>query len=59
MSNKKAKLYARILAIVLSVLMVAGMAYYTIYMIVENARAEKEEEKKEANAQELPYTFSV
>lgn len=36
--TSKAKLAARILAIVLAVLMVTGMAYYTIYMLVLKAQ---------------------
>ena len=50
MSNKKSTPAVRILAIILSVLMVVSMAFYTIYMIVDSikqAQAEKEKEEQE------------
>ncbi|MBE6554724.1 MAG: hypothetical protein E7663_00625 [Ruminococcaceae bacterium] len=50
MKKSTKKLATQILAIVLSVLMVVSIAYFTVYMIVENARSEKEEEKQSADA---------
>lgn len=50
MSNKKSTPAVRILAIILSILMVVSMAFYTIYMIVDSikqAQAEKEKEEQE------------
>ena len=45
--NKKKKLTVQILAIVLSVLMVLSIAFYTVFMIVDSIKAKKEAEKKE------------
>ena len=47
MSKKRSKLYARILAIILSVLMVVSMAYFSIYMVVETL---KNKDKTETTA---------
>ena len=47
MSKKTKKLSAQILAIVLSALMVLSIAFYTIYMIVDNIKAKKAEKEKE------------
>lgn len=44
-------LATRILAIVLSVLMVVGIAYYTIAMIVDSVKANKETEKEETKTE--------
>ena len=56
--NNKAKLAARILAIVLAVLMVTGMAYYTISLLILNAQKE-DDTKKSVQAVEfvLPDTL--
>ncbi|MBQ9801663.1 MAG: hypothetical protein IJW51_01145 [Clostridia bacterium] len=61
MSNKKAKLSARILAIILCVLMVVSLAFYSIYMIVDAIRGDETEESDEHNHAAAPvdYTFSV
>ena len=60
MSKKTSKFYARLLAIVLSVLMVVSMAFYTVYMIVENIKEAKEEEEKAESTAAIPsYTFTI
>ena len=48
MSKKRSKLYARILAIVLSLLMVVSMAYFSIYMVVETIKNKNKTEKTAA-----------
>lgn len=64
MSNKKkSKIAARILAIVLCVLMVVSMAFYTIYMIVDNIKAangknENQGEQKQATTT-VEYTINI
>ena len=47
MSKNKKKFAAQILAIILSVLMVVSVAFYTIFMIVDGIKAKKEADKKE------------
>ena len=42
--NKKAKFYARSLAIVLSILMIVSVAYISIYMAVETVKSRKKTE---------------
>ena len=49
-NNSKAKFAARLLAIILSALMVLSMAFYTFYMIFVELTAKDEEEKKDAYA---------
>ena len=51
----KSKLLAKILAIVLCVLMVVSMAFYTIYMIVENVK----NANKESAQATLPVEYAV
>ena len=50
MSNKKSTPAARILAIVLAILMVVSMAFYTIYMIVDSIKGSDEEKNQEQEA---------
>ena len=49
-NNSKAKFAARLLAIILSALMVLSMAFYTFYMIFVELTSKKDEEKKDAYA---------
>ena len=63
MKKMKSKLLVKILAIILCVLMVTSMAFYTIYMIVENVKdANKEEESHDGHehaASPVEYTFTL
>ena len=47
MSTKKAKLNARILAWILAILMVLGMAVLAVQMIILNVQEKKEAEKEQ------------
>ena len=47
MSTKKAKLNARILAWILAILMVLGMAVLTVQMIILNGQEKKAAEKEQ------------
>ncbi len=55
-NNQKAKLFVRILAIVLTVLMVVSVAFYTFYMIAVELRNNKEnnDQKTAAIVELLP-----
>ncbi len=59
MSNKQKKSNpaTKILAIILAVLMVVSMAFYTIYMIVESFKGTDDEntEKQTAQTEIVPY----
>ena len=48
MNKKRYKLYVRILAIVLSALMVVSMAYFSIYMVVETIKNKNQTEQTAA-----------
>lgn len=47
MSKKKNNFLVKVLAIILTVLMITSMAFYTIYMIVESFKPDEEENKTE------------
>ena len=43
MKKEDSKIFVRILAIVLAVLMVVGIAYLTVYMIVDHVKEKKKD----------------
>lgn len=57
--SKKNKMTTKILAIILSILMIVSMAFYTIYMIVESFKTQEEDPNTNTETTETIVSYEI